>query len=136
MKTTYENIKPEITNYEDYKNFCKDRFQQILQEKLFTENTNTNYCKLGKFLQSCINTFNIFAPRKKKYSRGNNMTFTDKNHMKRSSLRNLYLTLADDATIVDQLFRKLKKIIHEFRWKKTQIINNYGGQLNHYYQIN
>lgn len=47
------------------------------------------------------------------------MTFTDENHMKRSRLRNLYLTLADDATIVDQLFRKLKKIIHEFRWKKT-----------------
>ena len=55
MKRTYENIKPEITNYKDYKNFCKDRFQQILWEKLFTENTNTNYCKLGKFLQICIN---------------------------------------------------------------------------------
>ena len=94
MKTTYEKLKPRITNYRD-KNFCSDTFRQKLLEKLATENINTNCSGLEKFLQICVNTLNNLAPCKKIYSRGNNMPFMNKSltsaHMKRSRLRNLYL---------------------------------------------
>ena len=42
MKTTYEKLKPRITNYRDYKNLCNDTFRQKLLENLATENINTN----------------------------------------------------------------------------------------------
>ena len=54
MKTTYEKPKSRIVNYRDYKIFCKDTFRQILQEKLSTENINTNCSGFEKFLQICI----------------------------------------------------------------------------------
>ena len=78
MKTTYERLKPRIVNYRDYKNFCNDTFWQVLLEKLSTENINTNWSGFEKPLQICIDTSNIFAPCKKKYSRGNNMPFVNK----------------------------------------------------------
>ena len=94
MKTTYEKLKPKIVNHRDYKNFCNDTFRQILLEKLSTENINTNCSGFEKFLQICIDTLNIFALCKKKYSRRNKMPFMNKSlkkaHMKRSRLRNIY----------------------------------------------
>ena len=68
MKTTYEKLKPRIVNYRDYKNVCNDTFRQILLEKLSAENINTNCIGFEKFRQICIDTLNIFAPCKKKYS--------------------------------------------------------------------
>ena len=68
-KITQEKLKHKITDYRDYKNFCNDRFRQILLEKLCTENISTSCSGIGKFLQICINTLNILAPCKKKYSR-------------------------------------------------------------------
>ena len=95
MKTTYEKLKPRITNYSDYKKFCKDTFRQKVLEKLATENINTNCSGLEKFLQIYVNTLNNLAPCKKKYSRRNNMPFMNKSltsaHVKRSRLWNLYL---------------------------------------------
>ena len=46
MKTTNETLKPKITNYRDYKNFCDDRLRQILLEKLSTENTNVTCSRI------------------------------------------------------------------------------------------
>ena len=37
MKTTYENPKPWIVNYRNYKKFCNATFRQILLEKLSIE---------------------------------------------------------------------------------------------------
>ena len=68
LKTNYEKLKPRIVNYRDYKNFCNNTFRQILSDKLSTKNINTNCSGFEKFLQICIDTLNIFAPRKKKYS--------------------------------------------------------------------
>ena len=68
MKTNYEKLKPRIVNYRDYKNFCNNPFRQILSDKLSTENINTNCSGSEKILQICIDTLNIFAPCKKKYS--------------------------------------------------------------------
>ena len=102
MKKTYEKLKPRIVNYRDYKNVCNDIFRQILLEKLSTKNINTNCSGFEKFLQICIDTLNIFAPCKKKCSRGNNMPFMNKSlkkaHMKRSRLRNIYVKNKTDTS--------------------------------------
>ena len=123
MKTTYEKLKPRIVNYRDYKNFCNDTFWQVLLGKLSTENINTNWSGFEKPLQICIDTSNIFAPCKKKYSRGNNMPFVNKSlkkaHMKRSRLRNMYVknkTGTNSIAYIKQRnycvsLLKLKKII-------------------------
>ena len=84
MKTTFEKLKPRTVNYRDYKNVCNDTFWQILLEKLSTENSNTNCSGFEKILQICIDTLNIFAPCKKKYSQANNMPFMNKS-LKKSS---------------------------------------------------
>ena len=64
-------------------------------EKLTAENIIANCNGFEKFVQICINTLEIFAPCKKKYTQGNNMSFMNKSltkgHMKGSRLRNLYL---------------------------------------------
>ena len=94
----YENnlvkLKPRIVNYRNYKNFCNDTFRQIFLEKLSTENINTNCSGFESFLQTFIDKLNIFAPCKKKYSRGNIMPFMNKSlkkaHMKRSRLSNMH----------------------------------------------
>ena len=65
MKTSYEKLKPRIINYRDSKNFCNDTFRQILLEKSAAENINASCSGFEKFLQICINTLDIFAPRKK-----------------------------------------------------------------------
>ena len=104
MKKTYERLKPRIVNYRDYKNFCNDTFRQILMEKLSTENINTNCSGFEKFLQICIDALKIFAPCKKKYSRGNNMPFMKKSlkkaHMKRNRLRNIYVKNKTDTNSI------------------------------------
>ena len=146
MKTTYEKLKPSIVNYWDYKNFCNDTFRQILLEKLSTEIINTNCSGSEKFQQICIDTLNIFAPCKKKYSRGNNMSAMNKSlkkaHMKRSRLRNIYVKNKTDTkefAYIKQrnycvsLLQKTEKYYYANLNKK--IINNSGGQLNRYCQI-
>ena len=101
MKLSYETLKPIIINYRDYKNFCNDKFRQILLEKVAAENVNANCSGFEKFLQICINTLDVFAPCKKKYARGNNMPFINKSltkaHVKRSRLRNLNLKNKTDT---------------------------------------
>ena len=58
------------------------------------ENINLNN-GLQKFIGICMKTMDKFAPRKIKYSRGNNIPFMNKllsrAHMKRTRLRNCYL---------------------------------------------
>ena len=102
MKTTYEKLKPKITNYSDYRYFCNDRFWQVLSEKLSTEHTNTTHSGTEKFLQIYINTLNIFASSNKKYSRGSNLPFMSKflikADVKRSRLKKLYLKNKTDTS--------------------------------------
>ena len=92
MKTTYEKLKPKIKNYRGYKNFCNDTFRKVLLKKMSTENVSANGSGFEKFLQSGIQTLDIFAPYNKKYLRGKNMLFMNKSlaraHMKRSRFRN------------------------------------------------
>ena len=60
--------------------------------KLSLENFNNSSNGINKFLEICVNALDIFAPRKKKYLRGNSVPFINKNlvnaHRKRTRLRN------------------------------------------------
>ena len=95
MKTTFQKLKPKIVQYRDYTKFSNDEFRKKLVENLSLQNIPTDRNGLEKFLQICINTLDQFAPRKKKYVRGNNMPFFNKAlssaHKKRTQLRNRFL---------------------------------------------
>ena len=54
MKITYKKLKFKINNYRDHKNFCNNRFRQILLEKLSTESINTTCSEIEKFQQIYI----------------------------------------------------------------------------------
>ena len=94
MKTTFQKLKPRIVQYREYTQFSNNNFRKKLLEKLCLENICTNSNGLAKFLQICTNTLDQMAPRKK-YIRGNNMPFFNKElssaHKKRTQLRNRYL---------------------------------------------
>ena len=95
MKTTFQKLKPKIVNYRDYSGFSNDDFRKNLLHNLSLEIINTNSNGLEKFLQICIKTLDKMVPIKKKYVRGNNMPFFNKElsgpHKKRTQLRNRFL---------------------------------------------
>ena len=96
MKTTFQKLKPKIVNYRDYSGFSNDDFRKNLLHNLSLEIINTNDSNgLEKFLQICIKTLDKMAPIKKKYVRGNNMPFFNKElsgaQKKRTQLRNRFL---------------------------------------------
>ena len=94
MKTTFEKLKPRVCYFRNWNEFCNEKFRTQLLTKLSMENINNSSNGINKFLEICVNTLDIFAPRKKKYLRGNNMPFMNKNlvnaHRKRTRLRNKF----------------------------------------------
>ena len=60
MRETYEKLKPKISNYRDCKNFCNNRFRQILLDALFTENINTTCSAMEKFVYICYDKLKRF----------------------------------------------------------------------------
>lgn len=60
MRETYEKLKPKISNYRGCKNFCDNRFWQILLDALFTENINTTCSAMEKFVYICYNKLKRF----------------------------------------------------------------------------
>ena len=91
MKTTTQKLDPKIIHCRDYRKCSNYSFRQDLLSTLVMKNINLND-GLQNVIDICMNKF---APRKKKYSRGNNMPFMNKllsrAHMKRTRLRNCYL---------------------------------------------
>ena len=96
-------------------------FRQVLLSTLVMENLKLSN-GLQKFIDICIKTLDKFAPREKKYSRGNNMPFMNKSlcraHMKRTRLRNCYfqkrfeqnrLSYVKQCNYCVSLLRKTKK---------------------------
>ena len=100
MKVTFEKLKPNIIYYRVYRKFSNDKFRENLISRLSTENIRVDCNGMEKFLQICIKTLDELAPQKKKYSRGNNMPFTNKTIKKaimaRSRLRDIYLKNRSD----------------------------------------
>ena len=79
MKTTFEKLKPRVSYFRNWIEFCNEKFRAQLLTKLPSENFNNSSNGINKFLGICVNTLDIFAPRKKKYLWGNNMPFMSKN---------------------------------------------------------
>ena len=119
MKTTFQKLNPKIIHYRDYRK-CNDSFRQDLLSTLVMENINLSN-GLQKFIDICIKTLDKFAPRKKKYSSGNNVPFIDKSlcraDMKRTRLRNCILKSALNR--IDYLMLN-NVIILCFSFKKNQ----------------
>ena len=78
MKTTFEKLKPNIIYYRNYRKFSNDKFRENLASHFSTENIRVDSNGMEKFLQICSKTLDEIAPQKKKYSRGNNMSFINK----------------------------------------------------------
>ena len=93
MKTTYKKSQPKIITYRDYKYFHNDGFR----EALLQIESNGNNCdeNFRNFTSSCNIILNKQAPQKKKYVRGNQSPFMNKDLskaiMKRTKLRNVFL---------------------------------------------
>ena len=95
MKTTFEKLKPRVNYFRNWNEFCNEKFMTQLLTKLSLENVNTSSNGIKKLQEICVNTLDMFAPRKKKYLQRNNMPFMSKNlvnaHRKRTHLRNKFL---------------------------------------------
>ena len=93
MKTTYKKSQPNIITYRDYKYFNNDGFREaVLQIESNGKNCDENF---RNFTSSCNIILNKQAPQKKKYVRGNQSPFMNKDLskaiMKRTKLRNIFL---------------------------------------------
>ena len=93
-KIIHQKLDPKIIRHRDYRKYWNCCFRQDLLSTLVMQNINLSN-GLQKFIDICIKTLDKFAPRKKKYSRGNNIPFMNKSlcraHMERTRLRNCYL---------------------------------------------
>ena len=126
IKMSFKKFQPRIINYRSYKHFSNDTFRKDLIDKLFNEKFVINDDGLKRFCELSVNVLNKHAPRKKKYPRGNQMSFFTKELSKeiltRSRLLNKYIRNRNEenrAIYVKQrnywvpLLRKSKKKYHE-----------------------
>ena len=94
MKPSYRKSQPNTIHYRNYKNFSSDIFRDSLQ-KISQNLGNSCDQDVDDFLISCYKTLDQYAPRKKKYARGNHSPFINKNLSKtimlRTKLRNIFL---------------------------------------------
>ena len=59
--------------------FSNDTFREYLLFKLSIENISASEYDLKKFLATSVNALGRFVPPKKKFTRGNNMSFMENN---------------------------------------------------------
>ena len=132
MKKSFKKFQPRIKYYRSYKHFSNDTFRKDLIDKLSNEKFIINDEGLKRFCELSVNVLNKYAPRKKKYARGNQMLFftkeISKEIMTSFRLRNKYLKSRNEenrAIYVKQrnycvsLLRKSKKQYSENLDKKT-----------------
>ena len=72
MRTTFQKLGPKIIHYRDYRKYNNYSLRQDLLSTLVMENINLSN-GLQKFIDIWMKSLDKFAPRKKKYSRGNNV---------------------------------------------------------------
>ena len=94
LKMHFRKLPPKVINYRDFKKFDNDRFMNSLQYTL--NKKRIDYSKNpGKFFEICHTVLNTHAPKKKKYTRGNNKPFMTKTFskaiMQRTRFRNKFL---------------------------------------------
>ena len=79
MGTIFEKLKPMVTYFRNWNEFCNEKLRKKLLTKLLFENFNNSSSNgTSKFLEIWVTTLDIFAPRKKKFLRENNMPFMKK----------------------------------------------------------
>ena len=98
MKTTFQRMLAKIRNYRDYRHLDINIFRESTLYELAKESvSNTD---LNKFIETCLKTLNNYAPLKKKYNRGNQMPFMNKDLFKaimdRTRFRNKFLKNRND----------------------------------------
>ena len=150
IKANFRKLEPKIMIYPNYRYLSNDRFRQKMTSelsKVVLENSDKGF---NKFLDLCKEALNMYAPRKKKYIRGNNSPFMNsilsEEIMKRSRLRNKFLkskSEADKKNYVKQrnycvpvLRRKKKEHYGNLDLKKLRTTEHFGEELNLSFPIN
>ena len=95
LREIFKKMRPRVINYRSYRDFSNETFRVSLINNLSNEVFVNNDDGLQKLCKRTMDTFNPFTPIKKKYARGNQMSFMikslSKEIMTKSRLRNKYL---------------------------------------------
>ena len=95
MRKTLKKMHPRVIKYRSYRDFSNETFRVSLLNNLSNEILVNNDDGLQIFCKATMDTLNLFAPIKKKYTRGNKMSFMTTSFseeiMIRLRLRNKYL---------------------------------------------
>ena len=67
MKNTFEKLKPRVSYFRNWNEFCNKKLRTQLLTKLSLENFSNSSNGINKFQEIFVNTLDISAPRKKKY---------------------------------------------------------------------
>ena len=130
MRKTFKKMHPRVINYRSYRDFSNETFRVSLINNLSSEVFVNNDDGLEKFYKITIYTLNSFALIKKKYARGNQISFMTKNLSKeimtRLRLRNKYLEHKTEENCL--LYNNQQRNKYISRLRKTKI--NYYGNLD------
>ena len=77
-KMTFQNLKPRVINYKDYKHFNNERFRDDELSEISNSHLEFDNNSFDKFFNVCRTTLDQHAPWKQKYARGNHMLFMNK----------------------------------------------------------
>ena len=126
-KLKFEKLKPSIIKYRDYSHYNGNNFRGDLVTELNRQTFSSEM--LESFLSICKNVVDKHAPLKKKYVRGNQAPFMNKELSKafmiRSRLRNCYLK---NKTINNQIAYKKQRNYCVGLLKRTK--RDYYGNLD------
>ena len=127
LKMHFRKLPPKVIHYRDFKKFGNEWFMDSLHYALGEE--QIDYSKNpDKFFEISQNVLNKHAPRKKKYSRGNNKPYSlkrihSKAIMQRTYFRNKFLKNPTDLNKV--LYNKQRNYCVSFlrKEKKNTLLN-------------
>ena len=90
----FRKLPPKVINYRAFKKFDNERFMNSLQYTLSEERIDCSK-NPDRFFEISHTVLNTYAPKKKKYIRGNNKPFITKTFskaiMQRACFRNKFL---------------------------------------------
>ena len=108
MRKSFKKYQPKIINYRSYKTFSNEKYRETLINNLSKQNFINNNDGFQRF---CHISLNKHTPRKKKYARGNQMPFFNKELstaiMTRIKLRTI--SLNEKSVVDNKLFWKTVK---------------------------
>ena len=136
MRKSFKKFQPKIINYRSYKTFSNEAYRETLINNLSKENFIINDIGFKRFCEISLDSLEKYAPRKKKYARGNQMPFFNKELSKaimtRTKLRNIFLQnkskenrirYARQRNFCVSLLRKTKKEYYQNLNEKSVIDN-------------